>query len=135
VLKIGFDSYMLNAFPEDELDPINCKGRSRDQSANNWGINDVLGNFSLTLVDSLDTLPIMGDHKGFEKAVATVIETVSFDKDSRVQVFEVTIRALGALLSAHLLASDPTHGFKISWYNDQLLDLAKDLGYTLFLMK
>jgi mannosidase alpha-like ER degradation enhancer 1 len=86
VLKIGFDSYMINAFPEDELDPINCKGRSRDNNANNWGVNDVLGNFSLTLVDSLDTLPIMGDRKGFEKAVATVIETVSFDKDSRVQV-------------------------------------------------
>ena len=53
---------------------------------NNWGINDVLGNFSLTLLDSLDSLPILGDHKGFEDAVAKVIQTVSFDKDSRVQV-------------------------------------------------
>jgi mannosidase alpha-like ER degradation enhancer 1 len=125
----SFNSYMSNAFPEDELDPINCRGKSRDNNIHNWGINDVLGNFSLTLVDSLDTLPLLGDRTGFEKAVATVIQTVSFDKDSRVQVFEVTIRALGALLSAHLLASDKNHGFKISWYDDQLLGLAKDLGY------
>ena len=78
---------MENAFPQDELDPVNCIGRSRDNNHNNWGINDVLGNFSLTLIDSLDTLPIMGDHVGFEKAVDKVIKTVSFDKDSRVQVF------------------------------------------------
>ena len=58
----------------------------------------------------------------------TVIDTISFDLDSRVQVFEVTIRVLGGLLSAHLLATDATMGYRISWYKGELLSLAKDLA-------
>nr|KAJ3422735.1 ER degradation-enhancing alpha-mannosidase-like protein 1 [Polyrhizophydium stewartii] len=124
----GFSSYMQHAYPADELNPILCRGRSRDADPNNWNVNDVLGNFSLTLVDSLDTLAIMGDRSGFENSVRLVADNVRFDLDSRVQVFEVNIRMLGGLLSAHLLASDPKLGFRISWYNGELLSLAKDLG-------
>ncbi|KAH6590208.1 hypothetical protein BASA50_009470 [Batrachochytrium salamandrivorans] len=127
----GFSSYMKYAYPEDELNPLLCKGRSRDADFNNWNVNDVLGNFSLTLVDTLDTLAILGDQTGFENAVKSVIDTVQFDLDSRVQVFEVTIRVLGGLLSAHLLATDRTLGYRISWYNNELLDLAIDLGNRL----
>jgi ER degradation enhancer, mannosidase alpha-like 1 len=47
------------------------------------------------------------------------------------RVFEVTIRVLGGLLSAHIFASDPQYGFNIDWYNDQLLDLARRLGNRL----
>ena len=34
----GFSNYMIHAFPEDELNPIFCKGRSResDSDKNNW---------------------------------------------------------------------------------------------------
>lgn len=67
----------------------------------NIGTNDVAGNYSLTLVDVLDTLAIMGDQEGFEEAVKTVIEWVQFDVNTKPQVFEVTIRVLGGLLSAH----------------------------------
>ncbi|KAI8924474.1 glycoside hydrolase [Entophlyctis helioformis] len=124
----GFSNYMTHAYPEDELNPITCKGRSRDTNPNNWGINDVLGNFSLTLIDSLDALAIMGDKPGFERGVRLVIKHVNFDLDNRVQVFEVTIRVLGGLLSAHMLATDDKIGFKLDWYRGQLLDLARDLG-------
>lgn len=34
----------------------------------------------------------MGNSSEFQKAVKLVIDTVSFDKDSTVQVFEATIR-------------------------------------------
>lgn len=119
---------MDKAFPEDELNPILCKGRSRDKDEHNWNINDVLGNFSLTLVDSLDTFAVMGDHKGFENAVKLIIQHVHFNKDARVQVFEITIRAMGALLSGHGLAIHPTLGFKLNDYQNQLLHLAQDLG-------
>ncbi|RMY66263.1 hypothetical protein D0863_08552 [Hortaea werneckii] len=56
----GYDSYMQHAFPEDELRPISCQPqtRNRDNPAD-IGLNDVLGNYSVTLVDSLSTLAIL----------------------------------------------------------------------------
>jgi mannosidase alpha-like ER degradation enhancer 1 len=128
---------MDHAYPEDELNPVECKGRSRDSNPDNWfcrftrGLNDVLGNFSLTLVDSMDTLALMGLRKEFEKSLRIVIDTLHFDLDSRVQVFEVTIRMLGGLLSSHLFATGSVDGHKVDWYEGQLLDLAVDLGNRL----
>lgn len=44
----GYDNYMENAFPLDELDPIGCKGRGPDtEKPENININDVLGKRSL----------------------------------------------------------------------------------------
>lgn len=53
---------------------------------------------------------------------------VSFDVDLKVNVFEANIRLLGGLLSAHLLAADPTLGLMQKQYNGELLTLAVDLG-------
>ncbi|KAJ3195877.1 ER degradation-enhancing alpha-mannosidase-like protein 1 [Irineochytrium annulatum] len=123
---------MKHAWPLDELNPVKCNGRGPDYSdSNNWNINDVLGNYSVTLIDSLDALAIMGDEEGFKDSVKKVIETVSFDLDSRVQVFEVTIRVLGGLLSAHMLATHPKLGFPFETYGGELLDMAEDLGTRL----
>lgn len=58
----------------------------------NYNINDVLGEFSLTLVDSLDTLAVMGNISEFKRAVHLVMEHVRFDRNSTIQVFEATIR-------------------------------------------
>jgi mannosidase alpha-like ER degradation enhancer 1 len=57
-------------------------------------------------------------------------EVPSFNLNSKVQVFEVTIRVLGGLLSAHIYATDPTllGGYKLSNYKDELLALAVDLA-------
>ena len=95
------------------------------------GINDVLGNYSLTLIDSLSTLAILAggpdDEKytgsqalsDFQDGVAQFvlyygdgrhgpsgqgIRSRGFDLDSKVQVFETVIRGVGGLLSAHLFA-------------------------------
>ena len=54
----GFSSYMKNAYPKDELNPLECKGISRDDDESNWNVNDVLGGYSLTLIDSLDALAV-----------------------------------------------------------------------------
>ena len=62
----------------------------------------------MTLIDSLDMLAVVGDFEEFRSAVETVVETVKFDRDVRVSVFETTIRIIGGLLSAHMLAS-PEH--------------------------
>ncbi|KAK9461097.1 glycoside hydrolase [Lipomyces oligophaga] len=125
----GWNSYLQYGFPEDEVTPLSCSGRGRDRAnPNNNGLNDVLGDFSLTLVDSMDTLVIMGDRDGFEAAVRKVERFVHFDLPSRVQVFETTIRILGGLLSAHIYASSPDLGYQIPGYKNSLLDLAIDLA-------
>lgn len=46
----------------------------------------------------------MGDQKGFSDAVRDVIEWVQFDVNTKPQVFEVTIRVLGGLLSGHIVS-------------------------------
>eukprot|EP00050_Salpingoeca_kvevrii_P021851 m.116661 g.116661 ORF g.116661 m.116661 type:complete len:573 (-) comp9504_c1_seq2:202-1920(-) len=132
LFTFAFDNYMLHAFPEDELDPIHCTGRSTDlASPDNININDVLGNYSLTLIDSLDTLAVMGDTDGFAHAVRLVLDTVSFDQDRTVQVFEATIRVLGGLLSAHIIAERGLLDMHVPGYSGGLLDLARDLGSRL----
>uniref|UniRef100_A0A3P9MP29 alpha-1,2-Mannosidase n=1 Tax=Oryzias latipes TaxID=8090 RepID=A0A3P9MP29_ORYLA len=131
----GYDNYMKYAFPEDELNPIDCKGRGPDAlNPSNININDVLGNYSLTLIDTLDTLLVLGNVSEFQRAVKLVIETVSFDKDSTVQVFEANIRILGSLISAHILLTDPKQPFgKVNFegYENELLHLAHDLAVRL----
>ena len=54
-----------------------------------------LFSFSLTLIDSLDTLVILGDLDEFERGVKLVIENVNFDHDIVVSVFETNIRVVG----------------------------------------
>ncbi|KAJ2088643.1 hypothetical protein IW138_004025 [Coemansia sp. RSA 986] len=126
------------AFPFDELDPISCIGKGRDRAnPGSSGVNDVLGDYLLTLVDTLDTLAIMGDREEFAKAVQnTIMYLRDFDIDSHVQVFEVTIRMLGGLLSAHIIATDENDalGMRLDRngsYSGELLYLARDLGYRL----
>ncbi|KAG0241136.1 alpha mannosidase-like protein [Actinomortierella wolfii] len=128
----GYQAYLDHAFPLDELNPVACKGRGSDKSNdNNLNVNDVLGDFSLTLVDSLDTLAAIREPRLFQEAVQRVAQSVHFEVDSRVQVFEVNIRVLGALLSAHLYATDPRLNSTIPSYKGEMLDLATDLGKRL----
>ncbi|KAG9019007.1 alpha mannosidase-like protein [Tulasnella sp. 427] len=132
----------MHAFPLDELQPISCQGRGPDwDDPSNYGFNDVNGNFSVTLVDVLDSFVTLNDPKGFNAAVRNVVKHVSFDVDTKPQVFETTIRVLGGLLSAHLFASDEDlgnqfakqskHSFRLDWYEGELLEMAWDLGKRL----
>lgn len=115
----GFDNYMTHAFPEDELRPLSCTPLTRDRAnPSHAELNDVLGNYSLTLIDSLSTLAILSSSaESGEKALARFQDGVAefvrlygdgsagvhgqgerargFDLDSKVQVFETVIRGLG----------------------------------------
>ena len=53
--------------------------------SSNIGHNDVMANFSLTLVDNLDTFVALNNRSGFEWAVRQTIDVVSFDQDSKPQ--------------------------------------------------
>ena len=56
----AFDGYAQYGFPMDEVKPISCKPRIRSNpNMNNADYKEfILGNFSLTLVDSLDSLVV-----------------------------------------------------------------------------
>jgi ER degradation enhancer, mannosidase alpha-like 1 len=79
----------------------------------------------------LDTFVVLDDRAGFDLAVRNVIEWVSFDVNTKPQVFETTIRVLGGLLSGHIFASQSGQPFHLPWYRGELLDLALDLGRRL----
>uniref|UniRef100_A0A3B3WX79 alpha-1,2-Mannosidase n=1 Tax=Poecilia mexicana TaxID=48701 RepID=A0A3B3WX79_9TELE len=122
----GYENYMKYAFPEDELNPIDCEGRGPDVlNPSNININDVLGNYSLTLIDTLDTLLVLGNVSEFQRAVKLVIDTVSFDKDSTVQVFEANIRY------KRYLRNHPFGEVGFRDYDNELLHLAHDLAVRL----
>ncbi|XP_054157935.1 ER degradation-enhancing alpha-mannosidase-like protein 3 [Oppia nitens] len=130
----AYDSYIRYAFPADELMPLSCRGRYRDSHgvANRGDVDDALGNFSLTLVDTLDSLVIFGNYSEFEVSVKRVVRDVHFDTDVVVSVFETNIRMVGGLISAHILAELLNQKYQLmAWYSGQLLELAKDLGYRL----
>ncbi|RQM19868.1 hypothetical protein B5M09_006229 [Aphanomyces astaci] len=97
----GYNSYMTHAYPWDELKPLSCEGRRWDRKERG-DLDDALGGFALT---------------------------VSFDRDVTVSVFESTIRVIGGLLSAHMLAT--AVGSMHLAYQGELLDLAVDLGTRL----
>lgn len=93
MLAFAYDSYMDFAYPLDELDPIHCRGRGPDhEDPSNININDSLGGYLLTLVESLTTLAVVGNSSEFKRATKLVIENLDFNKDNTVQVFEATIR-------------------------------------------
>jgi ER degradation enhancer, mannosidase alpha-like 1 len=111
---------------------LSCSGRGPDWTdPTNIAYNDVAGNFSLTLVDVLDTFVVLGDRQGFERAVRDVISWVSFDVNTKPQLFETNIRVLGGLLSGHIYASEPDQIFYLPWYQGELLNMAYDLGKRL----
>lgn len=126
----GFENYMQHAFPEDELRPLTCGPlfRNRENQAD-AALNDVLGNYSLTLIDTLSTLAIMSSSPDsgkkawgyFQDGIIDFVRLYGdgskgpagqgerqrgFDMDSKVQVFETVIRGLGmgnCFLNAYLL--------------------------------
>ena len=81
-------------------------------------------NLGATLVDSLDTLWLMGLKKEFARARDWVVAEsggLSFDKDCSVSVFESTIRVFGGLLSAYDMSGDRAFVAKAAQLADRLL--------------
>lgn len=120
----AYDNYLKNAFPADELQPLTCQGRET------WGA------FSLTLIDSLDTLLVIGNKTEFARIAKYLTKNLSFDYDMNVSVFESNIRIVGGLISAHLLAGTQVPKYMLNdeilpefWpCRGKLLDLAVELA-------
>ncbi|XP_061427618.1 ER degradation-enhancing alpha-mannosidase-like protein 3 isoform X6 [Lethenteron reissneri] len=129
----AYGSYMTRAFPDDELMPLSCRGRDREREPSRGDADDALGRFSLTLIDSLDTLVVLDRLEEFDRAVRKVLSTVRLDSDIVVSVFEANIRALGGLLGGHVMAAmlREKGGGHMAWYRDELLLMASELGRRL----
>lgn len=110
--KLAWESYKRYAWLKDELTPVEP------------GYQNTFGGWAATLVDSLDTLWIMGMTEEFEEALSNLnkIDFASSEQDE-LNLFETTIRYLGGFLGAY----DISNG-KYSI----LLEKAKELGDMLY---
>ncbi|XP_056403979.1 ER degradation-enhancing alpha-mannosidase-like protein 2 [Hyla sarda] len=116
----AYNNYLDNAFPYDELRPLTCDGQ------------DTWGSFSLTLIDALDTLLIIGNVSEFQRVVNVLQDTVDFDIDVNASVFETNIRVVGGLLSAHLLSKKAGLELEPGWpCSGPLLRMAEDAARRL----
>ncbi|CAH1785249.1 unnamed protein product [Owenia fusiformis] len=106
--KHSWKGYKEYAWGRDELQPIS-------RSYSTWfGVG-------LTLVDSLDTMYIMGLKEEFEEAREWVANSLDFNINKDVNLFEITIRILGGLLSAYHLTKDTVFLNKAIDLGDRLL--------------
>ena len=112
-----FDIYIEHAFPRDDLKPLSCSG------------SDSQGGIALTRIDAMTTALLLGETERLEGTVAWASrrgatekksgsssedaggeangdsgDVLRFDnkRGSRVHVFELTIRAVGSLVSSHI---------------------------------
>ncbi|KAJ2721393.1 hypothetical protein GGI07_004004 [Coemansia sp. Benny D115] len=103
----AWKGYVDYAYGKDELQPVSKTSNKR------WG------DWAITLVDSLDSLRLMDLESEYLEA-KEFVRTLDFTRTPeghQLQVFEMTIRALGGLLGAYELDEDP-----------MLLKKAKEVG-------
>jgi ER degradation enhancer, mannosidase alpha-like 2 len=91
----AWKAYEAHAWGHDALRPLT--GGWRD-----WYAATLL----MTPVDAYDTMLLMGLDEEAQRAKKLVFDSLSFDHDMTVQVFEVNIRILGGLLSAYQMDGD-----------------------------
>ena len=91
-MKHAFQAYIRDAWKSDEYQPVS-----------KHGVN-TFGGKGLTIIDSLDTLFLMGLQDEYNKAKYFVENEFKFT--GRINVFENNIRVLGGLLSAYTLTNE-----------------------------
>uniref|UniRef100_A0A8C2CBQ5 alpha-1,2-Mannosidase n=1 Tax=Cyprinus carpio TaxID=7962 RepID=A0A8C2CBQ5_CYPCA len=131
----AYNSYMDYAYPADELMPLSCRGRVRGLEPNRGDIDDSLGNKLIQINTNCCFMcfeQLLNKLDEFEEAVKKTVRDVKFDNDIVVSVFETNIRVLGGLLGAHVMADVlKQRGERMQWYRDELLHMAKELGFRL----
>jgi len=88
------------AWTHDELDPVQAAMNNSQH-----GFRDPFGGWGATLVDSLDTLWLMGMTEEFDEAVNATM-SIDFTTVARedIPIFETTIRYVGGLIGAYDLS-------------------------------
>lgn len=102
----GWDAYKSYAYGKDAVNPMAKTGH-------NWYTETLL----MTPVDAYSTMCLMGLDSIKNEAKRLIFDDLSFDKDMKVQQFEIVIRIVGGLISSYQLDGDK-----------RFLDLAVDLA-------
>jgi mannosidase alpha-like ER degradation enhancer 2 len=105
----AWTGYEQHAWGHDQLLPLS-------KGARDWYPASLV----MTPLDAFDTMLLMGLDSVATRAKALILDSLSFDRDFPVQVFEVTIRLLGGLNTAYQMDGDT-----------RFLALATDLGNRL----
>ncbi|XP_062841478.1 mannosyl-oligosaccharide 1,2-alpha-mannosidase IA isoform X1 [Trichomycterus rosablanca] len=112
MMKFAWDSYRQNAWGKNELRPLTRNGH----------IGNMFGALrGATIVDSLDTLYIMGLTEDFREAMEWIRTSLDLDMSGEASVFEVNIRYVGGLLSAYYLSGEEVFKQKVLELGEKLL--------------
>ncbi|KAI1851343.1 hypothetical protein JX266_003418 [Neoarthrinium moseri] len=90
----SWKAYAEHAWGNDRYHPASQKGSQMSPNGLGW-----------IIVDSLDTMMVMNLTEPLAEARKWLHRSLSYDQDQDVNTFEITIRMLGGLLSAHYLSS------------------------------
>ncbi|KAM8952961.1 mannosyl-oligosaccharide 1,2-alpha-mannosidase IA [Pelodytes ibericus] len=112
MMKFSWDNYKRYAWGLNELKPVQKQGHSSNLFGNIQGA---------TIVDSLDTLYIMGMKDEFNDAKEWVEKNLQYDMNAKVSLFEVNIRFVGGLLSAYYLTGEEIFRRKVVELGEKLL--------------
>lgn len=113
--KHAWKGYKTFAWGHDMLKPLS-------KSYHDWF------SLGLTIVDALDTMIIMNLEENYLEARDWVNKSLSFTNKKDVNLFEVTIRVLGGLLSAYHLSNDIMFLKKATDLGTRLLPCFKTLS-------
>ncbi|KAJ7250853.1 glycoside hydrolase [Mycena haematopus] len=101
-------AYERDAMGDDEYHPLSHEGTNLTAA----------GGIGYTVVDSIDTMLLMGLDQEYSRAREWVATKMSLERNATFNTFETTIRVLGGLLSAYHLSGND------SLYLEKAIDLA-----------
>lgn len=106
--KHAWQNYRKYAWGKDHLKPLS-------KTFETWF------DLGLTIIDSLDTMIVMGLTEEFEEARDWVKQNLLFSTNKDVNLFETTIRVLGGLLSAYHLSDEKIFLDKATELGDRMM--------------
>ncbi|XP_053183789.1 mannosyl-oligosaccharide 1,2-alpha-mannosidase IA isoform X1 [Scomber japonicus] len=112
MMKFAWDNYKSYAWGKNELRPLTKNGH----------IGNMFGGLrGASIIDSLDTLYIMGLMDEYKDAKEWVQTSLDLNSNGEASLFEVNIRYVGGLLSAYYLTGEELFKSKVMELGEKLL--------------
>uniref|UniRef100_UPI0037E9B975 mannosyl-oligosaccharide 1,2-alpha-mannosidase IA n=1 Tax=Semicossyphus pulcher TaxID=241346 RepID=UPI0037E9B975 len=112
MMKFAWDNYKRYAWGKNELRPLTKNGH----------IGNMFGGLrGASIIDSLDTLYIMGMMEEYNDAKEWVKTSLDLNSNGEASLFEVNIRYVGGLLSAYYLTGEELFKSKALELGEKLL--------------
>ncbi|XP_020489189.1 mannosyl-oligosaccharide 1,2-alpha-mannosidase IA isoform X1 [Labrus bergylta] len=112
MMKFAWDNYKRYAWGKNELRPLTRNGH----------IGNMFGGLrGASIIDSLDTLYIMGLMEDYNDAKEWVESSLDLNSNGEASLFEVNIRYVGGLLSAYYLTGEEMFKSKALELGEKLL--------------